>query len=205
MFGIETWVFGILSAVVGLIGYIPYIRDTWSGRTRPERASWLIWSVLGSIAFFSLLYEGAMASLWFAGTQVSATILIFILSIWRGTGKLLTIRYILYLGIAVMGLVIWYYTKSAAYALLITISISLLGGTLTVQKAYDNPRSETLSCWYLAWISSVLALFSVGRLDWVLLSYPLYLLSLYSAIIAAVWVSRSRSKGTGQPDLAPAE
>ena len=98
----------------------------------------------------------------------------------------------MYLGITVFGLIVWYYTKSAAYALLITISISLLGGTLTVQKAYDGPGTETLSTWWLALVSSVLAALSVGRWDWVLLAYPLYLLTLNTAIVCAILMARAR-------------
>ena len=135
LLGIELWVFGLLSGIVGLIGYAPYIRDTWRGDTRPERCSWLIWSVLGTIAFFSQIHEGATQSLWFAGTQVSATIFVFLLSIRKGTGDFLCPSYIAALGVAAIGLVAWYFTDSAVYALMLTIGVSLLGGVLTIRKA----------------------------------------------------------------------
>ncbi len=73
--------FGIFSGVLSTYAYIPYILDTLAKRTNPQRASWLIWSVLGSIAFFSQLFEGASSSLWFAGVQVTGTISVFLLSI----------------------------------------------------------------------------------------------------------------------------
>lgn len=187
LFGIELWVFGVLSALVGLVGYAPYVRDTWRGETRPERCSWLIWSVLGTIAFFSQVHEGATQSLWFAGTQVSATIFVFLLSIRNGTGNFLCPTYILSLGTAGLGLVAWYFTDSAVYALMLTIGISLLGGVLTVRKAYRSPGTETATAWGIAWVSTILAMCSVGQMDWVLLAYPLYLFTLYSAILIALY------------------
>lgn len=194
--GIELWVFGILSGIVGLIGYAPYMRDTWRGETRPDRCSWLIWSVLGTIAFFSQVHEGATQSLWFAGTQVSATIAVFLLSIRKGTGDFLCPTYIAALSVASLGLVAWYFTDTAIYALMLTIGVSFLGGAMTVRKAYLSPKSETASAWCIAWVSSILAMCSVGQLDWVLLAYPLYLFTLYSAILFAMYLAPQRHPQT---------
>ena len=58
---------GIIACVLSVVAFLPYIRDTISGNTRPERASWLIWSVLSTISFFSQVYEGAGISLLFSG------------------------------------------------------------------------------------------------------------------------------------------
>lgn len=195
--GLELWVFGVLSAVIGLFGYAPYIRDTVSGKNKPERCSWLIWSVLGTLAFFSQLYEGATQSLWFAGTQVSATILVFLLSIRKGAGHFMSVSYFVVLGIAAIGLYAWYFTETAAYALFLTIGVSFVGGSLTVRKAYHHPETETPLTWVLALLSSALALLSVGRIDWILLAYPLYLFTLYAAILMALFLANRRRQHAG--------
>lgn len=184
---------GILSGVLSTFAYLPYVIDTISRRTRPQRASWLIWSVLGSIAFFSQLHEGASASLWFAGVQVSGTIIVFVLSIGLGTGGFLNRNDCLVLLGALAGLVLWYFTETAVYALAITISISLLGGSITVLKAFRDPDTETMSTWFLSFIASACAIFSVGTLDWVILAYPLYLFTLNGAIVVAMLLGRLRN------------
>ncbi len=185
--------FGLTSAVLSTFAYLPYIIDTIARRTQPQRASWLIWSVLSGIAFFSQLYEGANLSLWFAGVQASGTMVVFILSIGQGVGGFLKKTDCLVLAAAAIGLLLWYLTESAAYALGITISISLLGGSVTVLKAYKDPDSETMQTWFLSMIASALALFSVGHIDWVLMAYPLYLLVLNTAIVVAMIAGRSKS------------
>ena len=83
-------------------------------------------------------------------------------------------------------MIAWYLTDSAVYALMISIAIGLLGGVVTVQKAFQDPESETLSTWLLALLASVCAVLAVGTFDWVLLAFPLYLLALYAAIVTAV-------------------
>ncbi len=188
--------FGIASGVLSTFAYIPYILDTIAKRTQPQRASWLIWSVLGSIAVFSQIYEGATASLWFAGVQVSGTIIVFCLSIRSGSGGFLSRNDYYILFAAAIGLVLWYFTENAAYALAITISISLLGGLATAIKAFYHPESETLSTWVVSFIASACAMISVGKMDFVLLAYPVYLFTLYLIFIVAIVLGRARRAST---------
>ncbi len=196
-------VFGVASGLLSTIAFIPYIADTLARRTHPQRASWLIWSVLGSIALISQIYEGATASLWFAGVQISGTIIVFMLAIRRGSGQFLTRNDHYILMAASVGLVLWYFTENAAYALTITISISLLGGLATAIKAFHAPDSETLSTWVISLIASACAMLAVGQMDFVLLAYPVYLFTLYLTFIVAIVLGRARrSVANGTPVLA---
>ena len=52
-------VLGIASAVVNTIGLVPYLRDIFRHKTKPERAAWWIWLTLNMIAFFAQLAAGA--------------------------------------------------------------------------------------------------------------------------------------------------
>ncbi|WP_415919404.1 hypothetical protein [Tateyamaria sp. SN6-1] len=189
----DSWLFvlGTSSAVLAFCAYLPYMRDVLRGVTQPQRASWLIWSLLSSIALAAQVYEGASTSLWFAGSQVASTWIVFLLSIARGQGAFLSRPDERALWLATVGIVIWYFTDNAVYALALTITISLLGGVLTVTKAYQDPESETLSTWVLSFGAACLAILSVGTLDWALLAYPLYLFVLKTAIITAILLGRS--------------
>jgi len=183
---------GVASGVLSVFAFLPYIKNTLRADTRPQRASWLIWSVLGSIAFFAQLYEGANDSLWFAGVQVGGTIIIFLLSIRFGVGGFLNLRDSAVLCVAAFGLVIWYFTEDAAYALMISISISLLGGIVTIAKAYEHPESETLTSWAISLAASSLAIMSLHDADWLMLAYPAYLFTLNGAIVLAILFGRKK-------------
>ncbi|QMU59536.1 MAG: hypothetical protein GKR98_15925 [Boseongicola sp.] len=187
-----TIIFGVLSGVLSTYAYIPYIIDTVAGRTQPQRASWLIWSVLGSVAFFSQVYEGATSSLWFAGVQVGGTIIVFFLSIRKGLGAYLNRTDYFVLVAAAIGLILWYFTETAAYALTITISVSLLGGVLTAIKSYGDPGSETLVTWVVSFVAAICAMLAVGTFDLILLAYPMYLFTLYTVFITAILLGRAR-------------
>lgn len=188
--------FGLLSAGLSVAAFLPYIRDTIRRDCVPQRASWFIWSVLSSISLGSQVFEGATTSLWFAAAQVAGTLAVFTLSLFYGFGRLTSRIDFMVILLAGGGLYIWYLTENSVYALAISISVSLLGGAVTVAKAYLHPQTETLSTWCICLLASFFAILAVGELDPVLLAYPLYILVLNSAIVCAILKGRQRARGT---------
>lgn len=184
-------ILGILAGLISVFCYIPYVRDILLKTTKPERASWLIWTVLGSISFFSQLAKGASNSLWMTGVQTFGVALIFAMSIKFGTGGL-TSRDVKALIVALIGLIIWYFTQEAAWALFIVIIVDAAGALLTVFKAYEDPESETISTWFLSGLSGLIAAFAVGSWNFILLSYPVYICLANWTVVAAMKISPNK-------------
>lgn len=185
-------IIGILAGLISISGYFPYIRDVIKRTTYPERASWLIWDVLTAIDFFSLMAKGAYASLWLPGLETIAMAIVLLLSLKFGTGGL-SKKDVYSLIAAGIGLVLWYFTKEPAVALYITIGIDAIGTLLAIQKAYNDPESETLSTWILVAIAGILSMISVGEWNLVLLSYPFYIFVANASIAAAILSGKSRN------------
>ncbi len=184
---------GLSAGILSIVGYLPYLRDILRRTTKPERASWFIWSILGSIAFFSQLAEGATWSLWLTAFETFSVLIIFILSLKYGVGGLQK-RDIIALIVSSIGLVLWYQTRHAFIALYITIIIDMMGAILTVVKAYEEPESETFSIWLIVAIAGLLSMISVGRFNVVLLSYPFYIFLANFSVVVAMLFGRSRRK-----------
>lgn len=184
---------GLTAGLISTIAFLPYVRDILKLKTKPERASWLIWGVLGSIAFFSQLAEGASDSLWMTAAQTLGVVLVFALSIKFGVGGL-TKRDKIALVIAGIGLVLWYLTNEATIALFIVIIIDSIGTILTVIKTYKRPESETLISWVLYGASGFLALFAVGSFNLVLFAYPVYIFLANFAVVCAIYLGRRKIK-----------
>lgn len=176
---------GYLSGVAMLISFAPYLKDIFLGKTKPERMSWLIWAVLGSISFFSQFAKGASFSLIMPGAQAIGDLFIFILAIKYGFGGFLK-RDIMALIGASIGLFLWYLTKEAAVALFIAIFIDATGVILTVFKSYENPTTETISSWFFVFISGLLSCLAVGSLNFILLVFPFYICLAGLSILIAI-------------------
>jgi len=185
--------FGYLSGGFSIIAYLPYLRDIFKLKTKPERASWFIWSVLGSIAFFSQLAKGASNSLWLTGVQTFGVAFIFLISIKYGVGGFMR-RDIIALICAGVGLVLWNITKNSATALYVVILIDAAGAILTVMKSYEDPASETMITWILSGTAGIWAAFAVGSFNIVLLSYPTYIAMANFAVAIAIVVGFQKKR-----------
>ena len=180
---------GLISGFLSIIMFIPYVRDILLGTTKPERASWFIWSVLGGIAFFSQMAKGATDSLWLTGAQTLGVFVVLLFSIRYGAGGLAK-RDIVALIAAGAGLALWYLTDEAAVALIIVIIIDAIGGWLTVLKSYEDPGSETLITWFLSGTSGIFGALAVGSINYILLAYPIYLVLINYAVVMAMLLGR---------------
>lgn len=51
-------VLGIAAGIVSIAGFIPYVASVFRGETKPNRASWWIWAVVGSVLFAGYVAQG---------------------------------------------------------------------------------------------------------------------------------------------------
>jgi hypothetical protein len=165
---------GLAAALVAIAGTIPYVRDTLDGSTRPHRGTWLIWTLLSVLVFFSMRADGAGWSLVVAGMQVILNGLIFVLAARRGVGGVsLTDR--MMLAIAATGAIGWLVAGDPLVATAGVVAADLVGLAMMLPKTYRDPESETLATFALASVSGALATAAVGSVDPALLIYPIYL------------------------------
>lgn len=183
---------GLIAAALSIAAYMPYAIDTVARRTRPHRASWLIWTTLSSIAFATQIFEGATTSVGFAAAQVLGTGSIFVLSIFYGQGGYLNRQDGLTLGMAAIGLGFWAVTEDPAYALAMTIAISLLGGVATSRKAFAAPLTETALTWFMSLLAAGVAILAIDGQGWILWAYPVYMFTVNAMILVAIHLGMRR-------------
>ncbi len=182
-------IFGILSGVIPALGALPYLKDTLDTKTKPHRASFLIWTMLGLIAVGSQFAQGASWSLIFPAEETIGPLVIFILALRQGEGGFSKWDK-LAIAAAMFGLIIWYFTKDPLTALIITVAVDTIGTVLTVHKTYLDPHSETFSTWLLACVGGLLASLAVGKLSFALLLYPIYLFVANGAVVFVMLLRR---------------
>ena len=183
--------FGLISGFLSVVTYVPYLNDIFKLTTKPQRATWFIWSVLSGIAFVAQITKGATDSLWLVGVQTIGVVIVFLLSLRYGVGGL-TKKDIGSLCAAGLGLLLWYVTSDAAVALVIAVCIDAVAGMLTLLKAYEHPDTETLSTWVLSGTAGIFGALAVGTFNFVLLLFPLYIVLINYAIAGAIIYGRRK-------------
>jgi hypothetical protein len=182
------WLFGIASGLLQALCYVPYIRDTSRGTTRPHRGTWAIWCTLSLIVLLSQRADGGAWSLMMAAAQFLGALVIVAMSLSRGVGG--TSRFeICLLAIAAAGLVGWYAAGDPTVATLCVVVSDMLAVIMMVPKTFADPYSETLSTYVLSILSAICALIAVGSLDFGLIVYPAYVICA-DAVVVGVMVAR---------------
>lgn len=166
-------VFGILSTVFAIIGFIPYIYTIHKGRTKPEKSSWWIWSFLMFMALAAQAAQGAKWSLLLTATFCVCNVIVALLSLKHGYGRFKT-KDLLAFGATVLGLALWIYTKNPLTAIVVAIGVDFLGNWLTMSKTWRAPYTENLIMWFMVSIASICSLLAVGNLSTQKVLFPAY-------------------------------
>lgn len=175
-----------------MLSVIPYAISIFKLETKPQRMTWLIWSFLTFIAFFSQMAEGGKWSLLLTAGDSIAILIIFILSVKFGVGGFRKIDIISLIG-AFFSLILWYITKNPAIALFLIIITDFIGANLTIQKAWHNPESENWLGWAMCGLGGLLGTLAVGEWNFILIIFPLYI-CLINFLVAMIVVERRKRK-----------
>lgn len=165
--------FGVLAGLAGLLGMGPYLRDLLRRRTSPHRGTWVIWSTLSVVVFWSQRADGATWSLVMAGLHAVLNTATVLLVLRRGVGGVGS-RDIALLCVAAGGVAAWLVADDPTTATAAVVAADLVGVLLMVPKTWRDPRSETLCTYGWASGGGAFAAGAVGVADPALLLYPTY-------------------------------
>lgn len=175
--------FAVSALVVSLAANVPYIVEIVKGKVRPERISWLLWTILGGVYFFSTIVDEG-ATLFTLG-EVIAPVIIFVLSIKYGVGGKSRFD-LVSLTIAMVALVLLFILEGALISLLLALFIDAIGILLTVRKLRLDPTSESRTFWAMAGVAGVLALLSLQTYSLVAVLFPLYVVIISMIIVLEI-------------------
>jgi hypothetical protein len=186
--------FGVLAGVLQLAATVPYLRDVVGGSTKPQRATWMIWTALSLVVLASQWASGATWSLALTAGQALSCGTIFALSIRRGAGGVSPLELAL-LGLAALGVAGWQIAGDPTVATCSVVVADLVAVALMLPKTYRQPASETLATYALGVVSTLFALAAIGSGAAALWIYPVYILAADSGVVAVI-VLRRRALAT---------
>lgn len=176
-----------LSIILWSIGGITYMIKTVKGKTRPNRVSWLVWSIAPMIASYAAIKDGVgwiIAPVFLAWFN---PFLIFILSFTHKNAywKLEKFDYICG-ALALIALGIYVTTKDAMLTILFSILSDFFAGIPTLKKSWNHPETEDYKIFLFSSISVLISFLSIKSGSFNKLSFSIYLLVFNSTILFAI-------------------
>ena len=171
--------FVIIGVILQVLGSWSYFLDTIKGRVKPNKVSWLLWSIAPLIAFAAMIKQGVGITTLATFVVGFVPLVIFIASFvnkeakWE-IGKLDIICGLL----SVAGLSLWLITKVGNIAIFFSIVADGLAAVPTIVKSYRYPETENSTVFFFGVINSVIALLALSKWNFQSYGFPLYLLFL---------------------------
>lgn len=182
---------GQLAGLISLLGFAPYLVDVVRGKTRPNRATWWIWTVIGAMLCASYYASGARHTVWVPASYVIGPLLTALLALRYGEGGWDRFDRGC-LAASLCSLLVWWLARSPLLALAANIGIDLLGALPTIRKTYREPEAESLLSWTIFLLADTLNLGALGRWSPAASLYPLYLFALAAVLVALMLRPRLR-------------
>src|SRR3989338_7300463 len=113
-------IIGLVAGFLSFSAYVLYIITTLRGKTKPNKATWWILTLIGVMIASSYYAEGARDTMWIALSYVAGPLVIAFLSLRYGEGTWERLDKIC-LAVAIASVVIWYLSNSALLVLIINI------------------------------------------------------------------------------------
>ncbi|MBI2645193.1 hypothetical protein HYW94_03425 [Candidatus Uhrbacteria bacterium] len=183
----------LIGTAVGFIGTYAYIRETIRGKTKPNKVTWLMWSVAPLIATVAAVSDGVRLAVLPVFVSGFGPLLIFVASFVnpKSYWKLETFDYICGT-CSILALVFWGVTKDPLVAIIFAIASDGFAAMPTLIKCWKYPETETVEA-YMAGLFAVLTtFFALKKFDAIELAFPIYLVFANSLLITAVYIGRSR-------------
>jgi len=181
----------LIWATVQLIGIYFYVRETLLGKTKPNKITWLMWSVaplIASAAAFSDGIRWAVLPVFMAGF---APLLVFIASFInpKSYWKLEIFDYICG-AFSVLALILWAITKEPLIAIFFSIISDAFAATPTIIKSWKHPDTESSEAYTSGLFNSLTSFFALRTFGISELAFPIYLVLVNSSLIITIYRKR---------------
>lgn len=165
---------GYAAGILGFIPYIPLIISMRRGRTKPNLAGWLLYTVAMLMIVASSIALGAWQAVWLAMAYIIGQLLVIITSFKTGYFAFSKFDYACF-AISLLGLILWIYTKNPIYALVLNVFVDAMGTLTITRKTWLNPGTEDTFAWFLSFLIAILNVFAVASFDISNALYPIYI------------------------------
>lgn len=182
----------IVSGLITISGASLYIRDTLRGKTKPNRVSWLMWSLAPITSTVVALSAGAD---WWATSRVFISgflpLIILTVSFFNPQGYWKLSFFDVACGfLSAVAIVVWLMMDSSGTAIILLLIGDAFACLPTIRKAWSYPETET-GLTYVAGFIAVLIVFPAIPV-WNIQNsaFQIYLLIANSALLFSVYRKR---------------
>jgi len=184
--------FSISASAIGILAFLPYIRDIFRRKTKPHIYTWFIVTLVQGMAAVAILQGGGKwGALWLCVNAIF-NLFIFLLCFRYGTKDITLFDTLVSLG-TLATILLWWQLHNPYLAIVIASAIDFFAQVPTMRKTYFDPWSETISLYICFIISNFLTIAAAKEYNF-LTVYYLSVMTLANVIIIFICLTRRPKK-----------
>lgn len=169
--------FIVLGTLIGASGAVAYLIDTLRGKVKPNRVSYVLWSIAPLIAFYAQIQQGVGLESLMTFSTGFLPLTVFIASFVNKKAEWKLTRFDLLCGIlSLLGLALWMITKEGNIAIFFSIVADGLAAVPTIVKAYKYPDTELAWPWIATVVGVIITLLTLSTFTFANSGFIIYIL-----------------------------
>jgi hypothetical protein len=177
-----------LGAAVQLVGIWSYIKDTVKGDAKPNRVSWLLWSIAPLIGTAAAISDGVTWAILPVFMSGFGPLLVFIASFVNKNSYWKLEKFDYWCGaLSLLALLLWWITKIPEVAILFAILSDGLAAIPTLVKSWKYPETENAGPFTAGLFNSLTSFAAVKMWNFSSIAFPIYLVIVNISIALAIY------------------
>ena len=193
---LPSWVMYI-GILINVAFTFDYLILTLKGKVKPNRVTWLTWSIAPFIGFISQLSQkvGAEALLTLSFSLIPFSI--FVASFFNPHAYWKLSKFDVICGVlALIGLILWQLTSIPNIALIFSIIADFLGGLPTFRKIIIAPQTENPAPYLAASASGLLTLLTLKQWTFRNYAFSLYIFIWMGVVGTAALIKKNKQSSS---------
>lgn len=182
---------GLIAVAISIFSLFPYIFDILKKKTKPHLYTWVIWTPLTFMAFFSQIADNAGAGAWTTGVTAILGLVILILSFKFGTKDITKSDKIILVGM-IIATGFFLIVKNVLLSIILVTVINAAAYYPTIRKSIKKPGEETLSTHVLSGVKHFTSLFALENVSVITALYPSVVLLANLVLVAVIIKGRRK-------------
>lgn len=179
----QAWV-DRAALALGMLGFVPYIYWTVRGTIQPQKATWIIWAALDTVAALGMHKKETLNGL-VVGSAIGC-VLTMLTTLRYGKPGWTRLDIACMTG-ALIGM-LWVLFGAPLVGLLMSLGIMHIGAIPTVRGAWTAPHEEHLITWCIFSLACILGMLAIPAWTWADAAQPIVFASIEIPITIIVFV-----------------
>lgn len=173
--------------LISLIGIASYIKDMLKGKVKPNRITWMMWSIAPLIAAFAALSTGATLSVIPVFMTGFSPLIVFIISLFKKQAYWKIHKFDYVCGfLSALALILWYITKDPIIAIVFSIVGDFSAAIPTIVKAWKYPDTENSFAFSTGIIATLTSFAAIEVWNFASVAFPLYIILMDMFIVFSI-------------------